>query len=120
MVIAPHQTAVFSTKTRTASLQDGVYTFLSEPGAYRFATFTMKDHAAVVFAASDKYLQLGSLELHYGAVLYGQRLLIESNDVIVRPGATVDLTGGGHAADTGPGAGNNTVSVCVCVCASSA
>ena len=113
MVIAPHQTAAFSSKTRTATQQDGQYIFMSQPGAYRFATFTIKDHARVTFSGSDKYLQLGTLELQYGAVLYGQKLMVESNDVIVRPGATLDLAGRGHPATEGPGAGSTTVSLLI-------
>lgn len=106
MVIAPYQQAAFSTKTKTASYRNGAYQFITESGAYRFATFVIQDHATVKFQATGNVLSLGFLELHYGAVLYGERLLLESNDVILHPGSVMNLTGGGYAAGTGPGAGS--------------
>lgn len=91
-------------------MQDGHYVFLSQPGAYRFARLTVKDHARVRFAASERPLQLGELEVQYGAVVWGHTLRLQSNGVIIRPGGLLELSGGGQGAGLGPGAGASTVS----------
>ena len=78
---------------------------MTDPGAYRFGSFVMKDYATVEFHGSDKSLSLGVLELNYGAILTGSQLSIVSNEIRVHPGATISLTGGGYGAGLGPGAG---------------
>lgn len=47
------------------------------------------------------------MELHYGAMLKAERLLMDSNDVLLRPGSQLLLTGTGYGAGQGPGAGKN-------------
>ncbi|KAK3576663.1 hypothetical protein CHS0354_004948 [Potamilus streckersoni] len=105
LIISSHQEATFSAKTKTASFANGKYTYRSLPGAYRFSTFTIKDHAKVKFEATGQLQQLGKLELHYRAVLFGEKLLLWSNYIIIHPGSVMNLTGRGHPASTGPGHG---------------
>lgn len=57
--------------------------------------------------ASGLRLNLGTMELHYGAMLKAERLLMDSNDVLLRPGSQLLLTGTGYGAGQGPGAGKN-------------
>lgn len=106
IVIAHHQRAVFSSVMRTATYKDGTYTMMTDPGAYRFGSFVMKDYAMVEFHGSEKSLSLGVLELNYGAVLTGSQLSVISNEIRVHPGATITLTGGGYGPGLGPGAGS--------------
>ena len=69
----------------------------------------MKDHAVVEFEASDKTLSLSYLELSYGAVLYGERLAMTSNEILLHPGSTLNLTGGGHGHEEGLGHGTQVL-----------
>ena len=105
IIIAPYQVAKFSEVTRTATFIDGSYVEKSLPGAYKFTSFILMDHAQVQFAPSDAELALTHLELHYGSVLYAWKLVCVSNNIILHPGSTMDLTGGGFIHETGPGAG---------------
>ena len=43
--------------------------------------------------------------MDYGAVLKGQKLKAEANEIQLQPGSTMDLTGAGYSAGQGPGAG---------------
>ena len=56
MVVAPHQYAEFSSKTRTALYRNGQYQVRTQPGAYRFAKFTIMDHASTRFQVQDRFL----------------------------------------------------------------
>lgn len=104
MVIAAHQSATFSNKTRTAIDQSGTY-LLSDYGAYRFVSFTIKDYANATFE-SEKELLLGTLEIHYQGTLFGKsKLQLKSNTITLLPGSTIDLTGTGYEPSTGPGRG---------------
>lgn len=60
----------------------------------------------VQFETTGKTLTLGRLEIQYGAVLYSQRLLLQSNNIILHPGSLLDLSGEGHSAGQGQGAGS--------------
>lgn len=73
---------------------------------FRFSTFIIKDYAVVQFETTGKTLTLGRLEIQYGAVLYSQRLLLQSNNIILHPGSLLDLSGKGHSAGQGQGAGS--------------
>ncbi len=110
IVIAAYQEVSFSNFTRTAGFVDGAHDFISEPGAYRFATFTVENHAQVTLASSAHTLLLGQLELFYGAQVQGGQLFVESNEIWLHPGSVLNLTGGGYSAGSGPGAGG-TVSI---------
>lgn len=66
----------------------------------------------VQFESTGKVLTLGTLEIDCGAVLNSQTLLLQSNNIILHPGSTLDLSGEGHTAGQGPGAGS-TVSACI-------
>lgn len=90
--------------TRTATYKDGVLT-AQEVGAYRFAKFIIKDYATVTFETTGKVLQLTILELHYGSTLKGERILLQSNEILLQPGSTIDLSGGGYDSEQGPGKG---------------
>lgn len=59
----------------------------------------------VQFETTGKTLTLGRLEIQYGAVLNSQRLLLQSNNIILHPGSLLDLSGKGHSAGQGQGAG---------------
>lgn len=104
LIVSSGQKATFSSVTRTATYNNGVFT-AQEAGAYRFASFTIKDYATVTFETTGKVLQLTILELHYGSTLKGERILLQSNEITLQPGSTIDLSGGGHAAENGPGKG---------------
>jgi hypothetical protein len=58
MVIAPHQYAEFSSLTRTALYRNRQYLVPTQPGAYRFARFTIMDHASVRFQVRWKLYTL--------------------------------------------------------------
>lgn len=73
---------------------------------FRFSTFIIKDYAVVQFETTGKTLTLGRLEIQYGAVLNSQRLLLQSNNIILHPGSLLDLSGEGHSAGQGQGAGS--------------
>ena len=108
MIIGENRKAQFSDSARTARFIDGKYTFLTKRGEYRFSSLRIKNNA--VFAFEDAILKkvpltVGTLELNFGATLHGSWLDIQASDVIVHAGATIDLSGQGHASEAGPGAG---------------
>ena len=113
MVIASHQKATFTSKTRTAGYQDSKLLYITKPGQYKFASLIIKDYAQVHFQATDRTLSLGQLELHYRAVLLGEQLLLEGNDVVLHPGAKINLSKGGYGPGKGPGKGVTLVSISV-------
>ncbi|VDI26438.1 Hypothetical predicted protein [Mytilus galloprovincialis] len=104
LIVSSGQVATFSKMTRTATYKDGVLT-AQEVGAYRFAKFIIKDYATVTFETTGKVLQLTILELHYGSTLKGERILLQSNEILLQPGSTIDLSGGGYDSEQGPGKG---------------
>ena len=104
LIIASGQQATFSAETRTATYKEGVFN-AQEAGAYKFANFTIKDYATVTFETTGKALQLTILELHYGSTLKGEKILLQSNEITLQPGSTIDLSGGGYAAQQGSGKG---------------
>ena len=59
----------------------------------------------MTFVSTGKVLNLGTLELNYGSVLYGETLMLESNNIILHPGSTLSLVGRGQAAMMGSGQG---------------
>lgn len=111
MVVASRQKATFTSRTRTASYQDSKLIFITKPGRYKFASLIIKDYARVHFQATGQTLSLGQLELHYKAILFGEQLLLEGNDVVVHPGAKIDLSKGGYGPGKGPGKGITLVSI---------
>ena len=56
MVVAPHQYAEFSSKTRTALYRNGQYQVQTQPGSYRFAKFTIMDHASTRFQVEGRFV----------------------------------------------------------------
>jgi len=52
-----------------------------------------------------KGIQFVELELQYGSVLRGASLDITATTLLLHPGSTLTLSGGGYTAMTGPGAG---------------
>ena len=104
LIIASGQHATFSAVTKTATFKEGVFE-AQEAGAYKFANFTIKDYATVTFETTGKALQLTILELHYGSTLKGEKIILNSNKITLNPGSTIDLSGGGHAAEQGTGKG---------------
>ena len=66
----------------------------------------MENYARVVFDSGSQVLNLASLELQYEARVSSRQLVLESNEVVLHPGSVIDLSGGGHVAGTGPGAGS--------------
>lgn len=109
LIIASGQQATFAAETRTATYKEGVFN-AQEAGAYKFANFTIKDYATVTFETTGKPLQLTILELHYGSTLKGEKILLQSNEITLQPGSTIDLSGGGYAAQQGSGKGTK---VCI-------
>jgi hypothetical protein len=79
----------------SATYKEGVFN-AREAGAYKFANFTIKDYATVTFETTGKALQLTILELHYGSTLKGEKILLQSNEITLQPGSTIDLSGGGY------------------------
>lgn len=64
-----------------------------------------------MFEGSDKFLDIGKLELQFGSVLYGEgTVLLKSNEIIVHPGAAMNLSAAGYSASEGPGGGVTTSS----------
>jgi len=45
------------------------------------------------------------LEIFYGARLFGEVLSLQGNDIILHPGSSLDVSGGGFSAELGPGRG---------------
>lgn len=115
MIIASGQTAVLSAETRTATYKEGVFE-AQEAGAYKFANFTIKDYATVTFETTGKPLQLTILELHYGSTLKGEKIILQSNQITLNPGSTIDLSGGGYAAEQGTGKGDKVCFKITVVC----
>ena len=108
MVIAPYQTAGFSNATRTAQLSNGALTDVSEPGAYKFTRFIVKDYATCTFEGSGQTLSINELELQFSSTLYGEKeVRITSTTITINEGATFSLVGGGYGAMSGPGAGQS-------------
>ena len=115
MIIASNQQVTMSSVGRTALYVDGNYTYISEPGAYKLASLTLKDHATVNFQKSSVKnltdpISIGTLELNYGGVVNAAILHLVGNELILHAGSTIQLSGGGDGAAEGQGAGK-TVSV---------
>ena len=73
--------------------------------------FTVKDHATCSFEGSEEQLLILNLELQYAATLRGEGSVnIVTTNAQINEGAVFDLTGGGHAAMQGPGAGQDGAS----------
>ena len=114
MVIGDAKTFEFSPSARTARYIDGKYTFITERGQYRFSSLRVKNNGLLFFGNSklrEVPLTLGKLELNFGAVLRGSWLHIKASDVIIHPGATMDLSGQGHGSENGTGAGERRQAV---------
>lgn len=108
MIIGENRKVTFSSSARTARYIDGQYTFITDRGEYRFSSLRVKNGAFFSFeeARLKKVpLTVGRLEVNFGAIVQGSWLDIQASDVIIHPGATLDLSAQGHESDKGPGAG---------------
>lgn len=88
---------------------DGKHTSLSEKGEYTFFKFILESYSQVTFEKDPstlKMIKFAVLELHYGSTLTGKSLDIQSNEIILHPGSTLKLQGGGYTSEQGPGAGS--------------
>ena len=114
-----------SAKARTGVCCDssGQHTSLSNKGEYSFSKFTLESYAEVIFEKDPvtlKGIQFAILELHYGAILFGESLDITANEITLHPGSTLKLEGGGFGPELGPGAGSlvswfKQLTSCICV-----
>ena len=116
MIIASNQQVTMSSVGRTALYVDGNYTYISEPGAYKLASLTLKDHATVNFQKSSVKnltdpISIGTLELNYGGVVNAAILHLVGNELILHAGSTIQLSGGGDGAAEGQGAGKTVSGV---------
>ena len=87
---------------------DGLHRSLTEKGEYSFSNFTIESWAEGTFENDPDHMKginFAVLELHYGSVLHGESLNITSNMVILHPGSTIDMQGGGYIAEKGLGGG---------------
>lgn len=110
LTISSHQKLTLSPNLRTGACcnDNGDHTFVTNPGEYVFAKFTLESYAEVTFqkdASTLKEINFAVLELHYGSKLIGEGLDIAVNELVLHPGSTLTLQGGGYPADTGPGSG---------------
>ncbi|WAR26297.1 TENX-like protein [Mya arenaria] len=110
LIISSYQKVTLSANARTGVCCDsaGQHTSLTEKGEYSFSKFTLESFAEVVFEkdpSSLKGIQFVELELQYGAVLRGESLDIKATSLLLHPGSTLTLNGGGYMAESGPGAG---------------
>ena len=108
MIIGEGKRTELLASARTARFIDGNYTFMTRRGEYRFSSLHVKNGASVTFENSRLKkvpLVVGTLELNYGAVLRGSWLDVQSSDVIVHPGAKIDLSAQGYPTNKGKGAG---------------
>ena len=108
MTIGEGKRTTLLASARMARFIDGNYTFMTKRGEYRFSSLHIKNDASLVFENSRLKkvpLTVGTLELNYGAVLQGSWLDIRSSDVVVHPGAKIDLSAQGFPANQGRGAG---------------
>ncbi len=117
MIIAPNQKVTMSSVGRTALYVDGNYTYISEPGAYKLASLTVKDQATVNFQKpadrnSVNPVSIGTLELSYGGVVNTAIFHLVGNEVILHAGSTIQMSGGGDVAGQGKGAGNQVSVLC--------
>ncbi|KAH3880029.1 hypothetical protein DPMN_003941 [Dreissena polymorpha] len=95
-------------RTGTCCNAYGDHTALTASGEYAFTKFTLENYAEVVLekgANSLKHIRFVELELQYGSLLKGKSLDMEANSLILHPGSTLSLEGGGYVAQSGPGAG---------------
>ncbi|KAL5010959.1 hypothetical protein ScPMuIL_013264 [Solemya velum] len=110
LTIPPYKNVIFSSNARTAKFVGGVYEYKFEKGQYKFTSFSIRDHATVRFETTGNTLELGTLDLHYGSVLFGEELDLECNYISLHPGSTLDLVGGGFPSGVGPGHGGQSSS----------
>lgn len=111
LTISSHQKLTLSPNLRTGACcnDNGDHTFITNPGEYVFAKFTLESYSEVTFEKDPstlKEINFAVLELHYGSKLTGESLDIAVNELVLHPGSTLTLQGGGHAAETGPGSGH--------------
>ena len=105
LIIASYQKLTLSSQTKTATFSKNEYTYKSEPGAYSFTMFTLKDNAEVLLEETGSQINFHTLELHYGSKLVSKNLDIAASKLILHPGSTLDMTGKGFSAGEGPGPG---------------
>lgn len=108
MTIGEGKRTTLLASARMARFIDGNYTFMTKRGEYRFSSLHVKNGASLVFENSRLKkvpLTVGTLELNYGAVLQGSWLDIRSSDVVIHPGAKMDLAAQGFPTNQGKGAG---------------
>ena len=106
VIVASGQKVVFSSETKTAIHSNSQYTYKSEPGAYSFSLFVLKDHAEVTLEETGKQISFNTLEQHYGSTLTAKNLYMSAKYLILHPGSILDMTGMGYQAAEGPGQGS--------------
>ena len=110
MVVASHQEVTLSSEGRTALFIDGTYTYISDRGAYKLALLSVSDYASLTFGKSPNRTKLqphsiGLLDVEFSGVIHAEELYLQGNEVVLQPGSTIQLSGGGSSAMEGPGAG---------------
>ena len=105
LIVAAFQKLTLSSQTKTATFSSNQYTIKSEPGAYSFSMFTLKDNSEVLLEETGSQLNFNTLELHYGSKLVSKNLDIAASKLILHPGSTLDMTGQGFSTGEGQGPG---------------
>lgn len=108
LVVAPYKSLVLSPLARTALFVDGSYQFSSPRGAYKLSSITLQHHATLILSEgyqTEEPLAISLLELDYGSIMTAYNLMISGSDMVLNPGSTLNLQGGGYQPREGPGAG---------------
>lgn len=110
LIISANQQLTLSPYARTGLCcnENGTHRSLTGKGEYSFFKFILKNYAQVTFEKDPstlKAIKFAILELQYGSTLIGRSLNITANEVILHPGATLKLQGGGYKSELGHGAG---------------
>lgn len=108
MIIGENRRVSFASSTRTARYIDGQYTFITNRGEYRFSSLRIKNGAFLTFDNAKLKrvpFTVGKLEINFGGVLQSSWLELRASDVVIHPGAILDLSGQGHESEKGLGAG---------------
>ena len=109
LVVGANQFLSLSLEVRTAIYVGGNHTFISDPGVYSLATVTIQEHATLSFDASQSMqpakMSVGRLQVDYGGSIHIHSLELEGNELVLHPGSSIDLIGGGGTVHEGPGDG---------------
>ena len=109
LVVPANTKTSFGTTGFTAFRIDGAYlTPRAEPGEYSFGTLHLQKSSLAEFEGTFNHtakLSVGTLRLAFNSTLRAAHMIITAGQLLVESSASVDLSAGGHAADTGPGHG---------------